>query len=439
MSGSWRSYGVSKEVLLRNSFLCTIPGCGELAGDIHHVVPRKVGGTDESANLIGLCNKHHKWLHKKENTLSELHPVTHEWISPLTLAKYYLAEQLKQSPVRVSEIHQIDLFKEVEMSTASPEDFWRQWHPTYNRNYWSAYDVFLKAAWNHLRESRRHCSPLGVMVLYRQLWLYRRRCGRLNAAKYVARKLTRLLDELHDPAITWIRGKVEYELAYMDFMESPFDPSVVDRFEYSATLEKKAGNRSGALVSNATAVMTRLVAGNVPLFDDFLKTQDSLGGQDDPLATSWRELNLPYLMAVAKVISGKGGAIEMLAPMLPDSAGHSTTKIEEMEHLATWVAGVGLVQEGEVELGVRMLEHSRTIANRIFQAEGRAGLTVALGDGYWYLGRQPEAQAMWKLASREPPEFLNRRSQEVALSRLGQDIFPGRKGNRIHFLFDRRT
>lgn len=437
MSESYKSYGIRRDVLLRNSFRCVLD-CDELAGDIHHVEPRARGGTDERANLLGLCDYHHKWVHKYEGVLCERHPDTGKLITRLDLAKYYLAKQIEKPGVRVSEIHRIELFQEVEKSTATPEDFWNQWHPVYNRNYWSAYDVFLKAAWNHLREHGANCSPVGAMILYRRLWLYRRRSGKFGAARSMEKRLTTLLNDLRDPSIEWLRGKVEYELAYMDFMQTPFNPSVWRRFECSAYLEKKVGNKSGELVSHATALMVRMQAEKTPLFDDFLKVLDSLSEQSDPLANRWCKYNLPYLMAIGEVISGGERAMEKLVSMLPDAMGHLTAE-DEMEALAKEVAGYHLWQQGEVERCVQMYESARTIKNRIGQAEGRSGVTVALGDAYACQGRWDDARRMWELAKGEAPEFLNRRSQQVALSRLKEENSPRRKFDKMHFLFDPST
>jgi 5-methylcytosine-specific restriction endonuclease McrA len=39
---------------------CPIPGCGfDSVVEIHHIIPRSIGGTDEPANLILLCPNHH--------------------------------------------------------------------------------------------------------------------------------------------------------------------------------------------------------------------------------------------------------------------------------------------------------------------------------------------------------------------------------------------
>ena len=51
---------------------CEIPECCDLAVDIHHVVYKSQGGTDEASNLIALCRKHHEDAHKKILTVEQL-------------------------------------------------------------------------------------------------------------------------------------------------------------------------------------------------------------------------------------------------------------------------------------------------------------------------------------------------------------------------------
>lgn len=43
--------------------LCKV--CGQIAVDIHHIIYRSQGGSDEINNLISLCRKHHEDAHKK--------------------------------------------------------------------------------------------------------------------------------------------------------------------------------------------------------------------------------------------------------------------------------------------------------------------------------------------------------------------------------------
>ena len=51
-----------RAVLLRDSH-CRIPGCARRHGlEIHHLVPRSHGGTDQLANLAAVCPTHHRTL-----------------------------------------------------------------------------------------------------------------------------------------------------------------------------------------------------------------------------------------------------------------------------------------------------------------------------------------------------------------------------------------
>jgi hypothetical protein len=47
------------KVILRDRWLCQIPGCSRPAEHVHHVWFRSKGGPDEKWNLLGLCAAHH--------------------------------------------------------------------------------------------------------------------------------------------------------------------------------------------------------------------------------------------------------------------------------------------------------------------------------------------------------------------------------------------
>jgi 5-methylcytosine-specific restriction endonuclease McrA len=36
------------------------------AEELHHLVPRSLGGDDVADNLVGLCRKHHRWVTERE-------------------------------------------------------------------------------------------------------------------------------------------------------------------------------------------------------------------------------------------------------------------------------------------------------------------------------------------------------------------------------------
>ncbi len=53
---------VRRAVLLRDA-RCRVPGCGRCRGlEVHHLMPRSWGGTDDIANLAAVCPAHHRLL-----------------------------------------------------------------------------------------------------------------------------------------------------------------------------------------------------------------------------------------------------------------------------------------------------------------------------------------------------------------------------------------
>ena len=55
---------IRKKVLKRDNFRCRgnvaiVQRCSEKATDIHHIIPKKDGGSDTPQNLVSLCKKHH--------------------------------------------------------------------------------------------------------------------------------------------------------------------------------------------------------------------------------------------------------------------------------------------------------------------------------------------------------------------------------------------
>lgn len=52
-------------VLDRDGYRCAVPGCDhDLWLELHHVVHRSRGGTNEPSNLVSLCSAHHAMLHE---------------------------------------------------------------------------------------------------------------------------------------------------------------------------------------------------------------------------------------------------------------------------------------------------------------------------------------------------------------------------------------
>jgi hypothetical protein len=58
---------IRRQVLLRDQKTCQVPGCrNTLALDLHHIQPRSEGGTHHAHNQLGLCNVHHRAVHRGE-------------------------------------------------------------------------------------------------------------------------------------------------------------------------------------------------------------------------------------------------------------------------------------------------------------------------------------------------------------------------------------
>jgi len=57
---------VRRQALSRDQYRCQTPGCRNTRFlEIHHLVPRNKGGTNELKNLITLCGQCHAHLHEK--------------------------------------------------------------------------------------------------------------------------------------------------------------------------------------------------------------------------------------------------------------------------------------------------------------------------------------------------------------------------------------
>jgi hypothetical protein len=58
---------VRRAILARDQHRCRVPGCTHATFlDIHHVVPRSEGGSNDPGNLIGICSAHHRAAHRGE-------------------------------------------------------------------------------------------------------------------------------------------------------------------------------------------------------------------------------------------------------------------------------------------------------------------------------------------------------------------------------------
>jgi hypothetical protein len=56
---------VRRAVLARDQHRCRVPGCRHATFlDIHHLVPRSEGGSNDPANTITICSAHHRANHR---------------------------------------------------------------------------------------------------------------------------------------------------------------------------------------------------------------------------------------------------------------------------------------------------------------------------------------------------------------------------------------
>src|SRR5690348_796904 len=65
VEGGWRR--IRESILRRDNFSCVECGksCDRGEADIHHLLPRSAGGSDEPSNLITLCDGCHAAYHPK--------------------------------------------------------------------------------------------------------------------------------------------------------------------------------------------------------------------------------------------------------------------------------------------------------------------------------------------------------------------------------------
>lgn len=54
-------WGVTRQHIILRDECCQYSGCMHSTDlEVHHIIPRRVGGTDHPANLIALCHEHHR-------------------------------------------------------------------------------------------------------------------------------------------------------------------------------------------------------------------------------------------------------------------------------------------------------------------------------------------------------------------------------------------
>jgi hypothetical protein len=66
---------VARAVLRRDCGRCQVPGCRSSRWiQIHHIVAREDGGSNDPCNLLCLCSAHHQAHHRKQITIGGVAP-----------------------------------------------------------------------------------------------------------------------------------------------------------------------------------------------------------------------------------------------------------------------------------------------------------------------------------------------------------------------------
>ncbi|HET9991952.1 MAG TPA: DUF222 domain-containing protein [Kofleriaceae bacterium] len=98
---------VRRFVTLRDRKRCTVPGCRAARHiDVHHVVPRHVGGGHEAENLTLLCSGHHRALHDGRLTITGRAPaLIVEWTNGVVATEAADLEPAMAPPATPSQSH----------------------------------------------------------------------------------------------------------------------------------------------------------------------------------------------------------------------------------------------------------------------------------------------------------------------------------------------
>lgn len=405
-----------EDVLLRCLFQCTWPGCNRLAADLHHVALRSHGGSDESNNLIGLCKPCHRRVHAVDT--ADVFDEKLGWIKPIEAARYWLARQLEECPVRLDPIRRNVLFEEVEAAVTSIDNMNHHSEAIYDSNYWCNYEVFLKAAWRYLNEHGEAHGGVGAVILLKLIQLYRRRPGKVyhRAATGYLQLLRQLIGTRASGSHRWLDGVATYEEAYMRFLLASAESSTEMIFQKSVEEEGKYGRPLGVLVSLAQSQVVAIrragsdhhkLAARVRTLSNIRDRLAAIGG---PLAASWVESSVPIFLAYTDIVLGR-----------PSAAIDSLGKMAESGNIgALWYRGVALIRAGAIDPGVHDLEQARRGFYQRQRAEGRGALLVALGDAYQLARRPEEARMAYSEAARQPSHMDNSSALQVARGRLSE-------------------
>ncbi len=354
-----------RDVLLRCCFVCTAPGCENLASDLHHVELLSKGGSNEPSNLIGLC----KYCHREVHGSPEKETIARQWLS----------DQIEAYPVRVSNVARNVLYEEILKATSSLETMLFHNRSVYNSNQWNAYEVFLKATWQYLCQQNKQRSDIGCVVLYHFVNLYRRRSGkRYNSAaiKKLA-ELQKTLNGIDDSRrIKWLESKILYHKGYLDYLINPTGNKALQLFEDSASLEAKQAQSAGHHINSAQSMVVRMRRGE-NVRDDLKQKLDALVAFKDVDSVRWWKQNIPiHIASVALAAHDYNYVHELVSPLVPDPKLKGITEID-WPGKALYVYAISLIEGGDFKGGKLALIRSRKTYLAHATAEGRAAVMVS--------------------------------------------------------------
>jgi len=67
---AWKS--ISKKIMIRDDFTCKICKVKGIKLNVHHIIPRSIGGTEDNSNLITLCKSCHARMPRSKDTTKEI-------------------------------------------------------------------------------------------------------------------------------------------------------------------------------------------------------------------------------------------------------------------------------------------------------------------------------------------------------------------------------
>lgn len=425
------SYTVRKEVILRCFFRCTYRDCTDIAEDLHHVLLESKGGSTEAPNLLGLCKRHHKWVHGSQIGDDELDVVPKDE-TRYKMAELWLAEQIDHCNARLDGETRVAMLNEIRFGMSSPPAFFNHTVSVRNRYHWRTYEIFLKAALQYNREMGNRDPAIVCTILYRLAELYRRRPGHQSAASRVIGRFRRTVNAVRPKGFrAWLEAKIKFEEAYLAYMADFGSERTRHLLNLAVWLAKGQEMILEALITKAIMEVAEMRAG-ADIGDRLFRLQDRLVTEAERKtetaahAQTWAYEQIPIHVAHNLLALERKGIIEALGAL--------THNKDNM--LAAYVAGVAYMDDGNYEKGIESLKVAKNLYFNFGQSEGRASVLVTLGDAYSMLGDRTESIRWYTNAARQAPQTDNSAAVDTARDRLSNlSKYGDPSPNRVYHMF----